>query len=288
MRRPRQQTQAPEGADATRWELSDAERDSLAAEGRYGAGDVLRALLSRPSLAPRVLRRALRGAGQGLRDDPELAWYLHSRRLRKRFPDVATGAGWYDEDAFTAALEPYLGESTRAIEIGCGAGRLMRLVAPKVAELVGCDLSEPMIEEAERNLSGLDNVAFVRAEAGELAQLGYADFDLAFAHDLLVNLDLDPALAVLDAMRGVLRSGGTCVVSVLTVDEEPWGREHMELIRGAPAGGRVGAGHPRPYVRAQVDTMMKMAGFEISSAGHAEGEPAGARPHYIVAGRVPA
>src|SRR6185369_11961947 len=45
-------------------------------------------------------------------------------------------------------------ENWRALEIGCGPGRLMRPLAPHFAEIHGVDVSDRMIQLAERNLVG--------------------------------------------------------------------------------------------------------------------------------------
>jgi SAM-dependent methyltransferase len=269
-----------------RWELTRAERDEIRGTGRFRVGDLFRALLSRPSLIPSALRTGARGARQGIREDPELGWYLYTRRLQRHFPDAATGAGWYGEQGFMAALDPYLDPAARVLDVGCGAGRLLRLVAPKVGEAVGCDLSRPMLDEAAKNLADLENVTLLHAGLGELED--QAPFDVTFAHDVLVNIDPDPSLAMLDLMRRRLREGGVCVASFFTVDEDSWARAHMEMIRTSGHAGHFGVGHPRPYVSSQVDAMMRMAGFELVQAKYGEEGPDQSRPHYIVVGKVPA
>jgi SAM-dependent methyltransferase len=271
-----------------RWELTRAERDEISGAGGFGILDLLRALLARPRLIPRALRLAASGARQGIREDPELGWFLYTRRLKRLAPEAATGAGWYGEKGFMAALEPYLGPSARALEVGCGAGRMLRLVAPKVGEAVGCDVSQPMLDEAAKNLAGVENVTLLRADLGELQKRGLAPFDVVFAHDVFVNIDSDPAVAMLDRMREILRPGGACVASFLTVDEDSWARDHMEANRGLGQMTHLGVGHPRLYVSAQVDAMMRMAGFDLVEAKYGEEGPDRSRPHYIVVGRKPA
>src|SRR6476646_10111122 len=44
-----------------------------------------------------------------------------------------------------------------ALEIGCGVGRVGRVLAPFVREWIGCDVSTNMLAQAKRRLTGLTN-----------------------------------------------------------------------------------------------------------------------------------
>src|SRR5690606_17916463 len=103
---------------------------------------------------------------QGLRDDPSLVWHLSGERLRQAAPGAATGALWYGDEEFVSVMDPLLHERAEVLEIGAGAGRVSRLVAPKVRRLVCTDLAETLLREAEANLAGHDNVEFVQVEGG--------------------------------------------------------------------------------------------------------------------------
>jgi SAM-dependent methyltransferase len=271
-----------------RWELTAADRERLSEPTvPIGVRGVARALLSKPALISGTVRNAVRGATQGLRDDPELGWYLASRRLQQRVPDAATGVQWHGAENFVEVLDPYLGSSTRALEVGCGAGRVSRLVAPRVRELVCSDVSKPMLEEAAENLAGFDNVRLVLANGRDLEAIDQAPFDVILAHNVLVTFDPDPAVSMLDSMRRVLRPGGVCVVSFLTIDDEEWARWQIEQIRSAGPSGHFGAAHPRAYASCQVDAMVKLAGFDLVEGRHGDPATDTGRPHYHAVGKVP-
>lgn len=145
--------------------------------------------------------------------------------MRRLVPDAATGAIWFGEGVFTAALEPHLGTDVRALEVGCGDGRIANLIAPRLGELHCCDVSQAMLSEAAGNLASHRNVQLVPTSGLTLEGIEGDPFDLVYAHDVLVTLDPDSATALLDAMRRALRPGGTCVVSVLTIDRPAWARD---------------------------------------------------------------
>ena len=95
-----------------------------------------------------------------------------------------------------------------ALDLGCGPGGLARLLAPKVAHVVGVD-ADPNILEAARQAAleqGLDNVTFDR---GKLAALPYPPgrFDTVLAANLLYQFS--SPLNGVRAMARVTRQGGT-------------------------------------------------------------------------------
>jgi len=73
-------------------------------------GQLVRACARFQSLAASVLRSALGGVAQGVRNDLTLPWVLDSRRIRGLLPD---GIGWHGEDAFLEALLPHVHSRAR-------------------------------------------------------------------------------------------------------------------------------------------------------------------------------
>ena len=95
----------------------------------------------------------------------------------------------------------------RALDAGCGAGRHMQALAERFDEVVGVDISEPLIGIARRRRSG-PNVRYLVADIMSFAD---ADgFDLVFSSTTLHHLpDLKAALLHL---RGFVRSGGVAIL----------------------------------------------------------------------------
>lgn len=118
----------------------------------------MRGVASRPKLLPRLLRSMVRGASQGIRNDADLLNYLSQRRVARVVPDAATGAAWWGEEIFLEALRPHLRPELEVLEIGAGAGRVARHLAPDVRGLLVTDVSGPMVDEARENLAQFPNV----------------------------------------------------------------------------------------------------------------------------------
>jgi ubiquinone/menaquinone biosynthesis C-methylase UbiE len=110
----------------------------------------------------------------------------------------------------------------RVLEIGCGAGRALELVARQTpsGRVVGVDLSPTMVREARRRNAGAIRAGIVTVERGDVSHLPFADdqFDKVFSiHSVYFWPDRARALAEL---RRVLRPGGVLVSTVTTGKNE--------------------------------------------------------------------
>jgi SAM-dependent methyltransferase len=97
----------------------------------------------------------------------------------------------------------------RALEIGCGPGRLMRPMAKHFEEIHGIDISDEMIRRAERNLAGCGNAYPKHASASDLS--GYEDNSFDFVYSYAVFQHIPSGEVVFGYLREVarvLRPGG--------------------------------------------------------------------------------
>lgn len=108
-----------------------------------------------------------------------------------------------------------LGPHNRVLEIGCGLGRIVAAVAPRVGEILGVDISPAMIQVARRRTAGLGNVALSVTNGRDLAQFPSDSFDFVYGADAFPYIHhASPALAALHVREAarLLRSGGHFVV----------------------------------------------------------------------------
>ncbi len=108
-----------------------------------------------------------------------------------------------------------LGTDRRALEIGCGIGRILAALASRMAAIHGTDISPRMIETAGRHCAGLPNVSLSVTSGRDLAEFEAASFDLVLAVDSFPYIHHTSralaALHVREAAR-VLRPGGDLVI----------------------------------------------------------------------------
>jgi SAM-dependent methyltransferase len=76
-----------------------------------------------------------------------------------------------------------LGSDRRALDIGCGIGRIEQAIAGHLRHIIGIDLSPAMIAEARRRCAGLTNAAFCVCNGRDLSLFADRCFDLILAVD---------------------------------------------------------------------------------------------------------
>ena len=113
---------------------------------------------------------------------------------------------WLRDEMGRLETEPGKG---RALEIGCGPGRLMRPLSAEFREIHGIDVSDRMIRLAERNLEGIAH-AHVRATSGaDLSPFASSYFDFVYSYAVFQHIpSRDVVLQYLREAVRVLKTGG--------------------------------------------------------------------------------
>ena len=125
----------------------------------------------------------------------------------------------------------------RAVDLGCGSGRTALELASTFDEVVGVDLSEPLLALARRNAddAGRTNVSFVPHDLATFRSGGPGSegFDLVFSSTALHHVeDLDAALA---SIRDLAAPGGWVVLRDVTRLADPrlrWIWRHGGFVLG--------------------------------------------------------
>lgn len=145
------------------------------------------------------------------REDP--LWAVLSR------PDKRGGR--WDVEEFFATGQLEIGEQLaafaamglprargRAVDFGCGAGRLTRPLAAQFDEAIGIDVSPSMIDCARRLNAGIDNLRFVENATPTLAMLADASVDFVYSNMTLQHIPAGLAEGYVDEFLRVLAPGG--------------------------------------------------------------------------------
>jgi SAM-dependent methyltransferase len=120
--------------------------------------------------------------------------------------EVAAGMGWLT----SLGLPPHYG---RALDFGCGAGRLSRALRSYADAVTGVDISEPMLRQAKVLAP---DCSFVLNPSSDLSVFADGSFDLVYTALVLQHL---PRLLVEGYLREFLRvlaPGGIAMVQVPT------------------------------------------------------------------------
>ncbi len=107
----------------------------------------------------------------------------------------------------------------RVLEIGCGAGAASAAISRVAAEVVGVDVSKPLLEKAAARK--LPRVVF---ELGDVTErLAFADqsFDAVYWNDVAEHLHPDDLGLALAEIRRLLRPGGHLCTITCHIDDGP-------------------------------------------------------------------
>nr|WP_246736127.1 class I SAM-dependent methyltransferase [Enterovirga sp. DB1703] len=144
-----------------------------------------------------------------------------------------------------------LSAACRVLEIGCGIGRFVRALAPKVGHVTGVDVSGAMIAAAGQRCAGLANVRLEVSSGRDLADFERGSFDLVLAADVFPYLvQAGGGLAarhVAEAGR-VLRPGGTLAILNYSYRGDP-DRDWRDIAAAAEPAGLARPEQRRPSFR---------------------------------------
>jgi SAM-dependent methyltransferase len=116
---------------------------------------------------------------------------------------------------------------SRALDFGCGVGRLSQALADRFQEVVGVDIAESMVAKAhEFNRHG-NRVRYVVHGSDDLSCFADGLFDLVYSVITLQHIPPEAAAAYIGEFFRVLRPGGTAIFQV------PCGRRYRPGSLGA-------------------------------------------------------
>ncbi len=130
-----------------------------------------------------------------------------------------------------------LSAGAEVLDIGCGIGRLLIALAPRVKRVVGIDVSTEMVRAAQRRCAALDNVTVMKGDGYGLGGLPDSAFDLGIAVDSFPYLrqsGYELVRRFVAESARVLRPGGQLVILNYSYsdNDEADSREILELARG--------------------------------------------------------
>lgn len=134
-------------------------------------------------------------------------------------------SGYFTEAVREAVLhKAYLHPEMTAADVGAGTGFLAAGLAPRIQQVYVLDGSPAMLEVAQKNLSGFDNVVFLPAD-GESLPLPDASLDVVFANMYLHHTP-DPLKAIQEMAR-LLKPGGRIIISDMDAHSYEWFKDEM-------------------------------------------------------------
>jgi SAM-dependent methyltransferase len=152
----------------------------------------------------------------------ENPWFFISNTLDYSDPDLDRfwASGEEDLDSLLATLDAALAPADHVVEVGCGAGRMTRAIARRVARVTAVDVSPRMLEIAREENPELADVEWVLGDGSTLRGIPDASADVCLSHIVFQHLP-DPGLTLgyVREMGRVLRPGGQALFQVSNAPE---------------------------------------------------------------------
>jgi SAM-dependent methyltransferase len=130
--------------------------------------------------------------------------------------------GWLDQQGVKGL------KLDRALDFGCGAGRLTQALAKRFDRCVGVDVAASMLEAA-RKLAPPDNCEFVLNDQTDLKLFPDKSFDFVYSSIVLQHIPHPFAVSYIAEFCRLLKPGGALVFQIAVDKQVPFSHRLTEL-----------------------------------------------------------
>jgi trans-aconitate methyltransferase len=208
--------------------------------------------------------------------------YLRRRRNVGWRPSYKTGRitredaadkGYKQLDRLASKIQAYTGaslESRRALDFGCGWGRLAIPLAERCERVYGVDVSPAVLQEAERNANrvNVSNIEWLETE--RLSELS-GRYDLLISTAVFQHIPVREGERLFATLVHGLRPGGVAAVNMVLRPSHPW-VELFRWIRSSPRSSPSPPNMPRGRAQSHVQMLrqhrhMLMGAYSLNRLG---------------------
>jgi ubiquinone/menaquinone biosynthesis C-methylase UbiE len=175
--------------------------------------------------------------------DPYYAVLAEDRYRKNRFDDTARREFFKSGEEHIAWVLSNIRRSidpeftpTKALDFGCGVGRLVLPLSRIAREVVGADVSPTMLAEAQRNVdeAGASNVKLVLSD--DSLQSHGTGFDLVHSYIVIQHIPPERGEAIFMGLADKLKPGGVGALHVTYAREAPTVRKVVHQLRKSVPG----------------------------------------------------
>lgn len=109
-------------------------------------------------------------------------------------------------------LYPFIGKNSVVLEIGPGAGRWTRVIAPKVKSLYVLDISEVALAKCKKRLSNFNNIYYMPVMESMPQKLRRNSIDFVWSYDVFVHINPHDINEYLILLHRVMKLGAKAVI----------------------------------------------------------------------------
>lgn len=143
--------------------------------------------------------------------DPYFGVYTDDRFRQERLTDQNRASFFASGTSDIAFMLQHVRprEMNNALDFGCGVGRLSLALASEFGNVVGVDVSQPMLKEAQKNaaLIGASNVLFMNGITDD-------SFDIAVSYIVFQHIPPARGLQLLQKVLGKVKAGGAAAIQI--------------------------------------------------------------------------
>lgn len=155
----------------------------------------------------------MRSAAQRFWDQraEEDAFFFVDNRMAYGRPDLERfwAEGERDLDRLLEAVSVSVQPDDDVVEIGCGVGRLTRVLSARAASVRALDVSPRMLERAQSHNADLTNVQWLVGDGASLAGIDSSSADACVSHVVFQHIpDPQITLGYVREIGRILRAGG--------------------------------------------------------------------------------
>ncbi len=145
-----------------------------------------------------------------------------NRRAKSSFMQYTSGTQTENEADYlesakrdAAVIKKHLAgadtKTWRVIDLGCGVGRIITVLAPEFGEIHGVDVSDEMLKHAEERHKAFPHVKFHRIDGRDLKLFPDAHFDLMWSYSVLYHMPRELMYGYLKELGRVMKPGGRMI-----------------------------------------------------------------------------
>lgn len=143
---------------------------------------------------------------------------------------LATGQAEIDAQLGFLAAHGLPQQRVRALDFGCGAGRLTRALAGSFEQVIGMDVSSSMLAAARALNADISNVDFVENRSVALSGIADASIDLVYSCITLQHIPTALARGYVAEFLRVMAPGAAAVFQFVSGPDRSWrGRVHAHV-----------------------------------------------------------
>jgi ubiquinone/menaquinone biosynthesis C-methylase UbiE len=150
--------------------------------------------------------------------------------------------GRKDLDLLLGAVDVTLQPDWTVVEIGCGVGRLTRVISERAASVKALDVSSEMLAIARNENASLSNVEWIHGDGVSLGGIDDGVADAVVSHVVFQHIpDPQITLGYIREVGRVLKPGGVAALHVsndkqVHEQKQPLGERVRSLVGRAPKG----------------------------------------------------